>query len=76
MAYQRARVGGIRTGQPATHSAGNGDFADLWRRDLRRPIPVGASLGPAYRSTIMLRITLALTSHSFLQIIQVLRRLP
>ena len=44
------------------------DFADLWRKDLQCPIPVGASLGSVYRSTIMLRITWALTSHSFLKI--------
>ena len=50
-------------------------FADLWRRDLRCPIPVGASLGPVCRSTIMPRITWALTSHSFLQIFQFLRGL-
>ena len=51
------------------------DFADLWRRDLRCPIPVGASLVPVYRSTIMLRITWALTSHSFWQFFQVPRGL-
>ena len=44
------------------------DFADLWRRDLQCPIPVGASLGLVYRSTILLRIIWALTSHSFLQV--------
>ena len=41
-------------------------LADLWHRDFRCPIPVGASLGPVYRSTIMLRIARALTSESFL----------
>ena len=52
------------------------DCADSWQRDLRCPIPVGASLGPVHRSTPMLRITWALTSHSFLQMFQVFRGLP
>ena len=33
------------------------NFAYLSRRNLRCPIPVGASLGPVYRSTILLRMT-------------------
>ena len=51
---------------------GLGCTPNLWRKDLRCPVPVGASLGPVDRSGILLRITWALISHPVLQILQLL----
>ena len=42
------------------------NFADSWLRDLRCPIPVGASLGSIYQSITLLQITWAFTTHLFL----------